>query len=124
MLEIMDRSHGKVLGLRVAGTVSQAEYVPVREAMEEQIAQHGRIRVLVHLESLGAIEPMALWEDLKFGLKHMRDFERMAAVGDQPWLEPFVKVFGSVVPGPGGARTFRPGEVEAAWAWLEEGATV
>ena len=119
MLEIMERSHGRHLGLRVDGRIDEAEYAPVRAAMEELIAEHGTIRVLVHLERLGAIEPKAFWEDLKFSLKHVRDFDRMAAVGDQAWLEPYVKIFGPLVPGPGKAKAFRSNELEAAWAWLE-----
>ena len=118
MLTTLPRRHPRVLGFRLDGTLTEEALERATEVMEERIEEHGRIRVLVHLLDLGGIEPGALVEDLAFGIRHLRDFERYAAVGNQPWLRPWVRTVGLLVPGE--TRTFRNDDLEEAWGWLEE----
>jgi hypothetical protein len=59
----------------------------------------------------------ALWEDIKFGLKHFMDIERIAMVGDKKWekgMSAFCKPFTTAK-----IRYFDPSQVEEARTWLE-----
>lgn len=118
MLTILDRGPGRVLGFRLKGKLTEEALERATALMEARIEEHGKIRVLFHLVDMGGIEPGALVEDLKFGIKHLRDFERYAAVGDQSWLGPWMKGVGFLVPGEG--RVYRSDDLEEAWGWLEE----
>jgi hypothetical protein len=62
------------------------------------------------------MEIEAFWEDFKFGIRHLRDFKRMAVVGDQRWLEWFTKTFNSLIKTE--AKYFTPNQRNEAWNWL------
>ncbi|HRW66130.1 MAG TPA: STAS/SEC14 domain-containing protein, partial [Candidatus Competibacter sp.] len=62
----------------------------------------------------------AMWDDFQFGVKHYSDLERIAIVGDRKWEEwmaklckPFTKA---------SVNYFDVSQIDAAWAWLREGA--
>ncbi len=118
MLTILERGRPDVLGLRLKGTLTEEALERATRHMEERIREHGKIRVLFHLLDLEGIEPAALVEDMKFGIRHIRDFERFAMVGNQGWLKAWVKTVGLLVPGE--SRVFRNDDLEEAWGWLEE----
>ena len=61
----------------------------------------------------------ALWEDIKFDLKHFRDIDRLAMVGDrtwQKWMATFCRPFTSAT-----IRYFDHDEITDAREWLFEG---
>lgn len=118
MLTILERRHPKALGLRLDGRLTEEGLERATRLMEERIEEHGKLRVLFHIVDLGGVEPAAVVDDLKFGIRHIRDFERYAAVGNQPWLRPWVKTVGLLVPAE--SRTFGGDDLEEAWGWLEE----
>lgn len=119
MISILERGHERVIGLRIKGKITEEELEEATELMEERIAEHGKIRVLFHLQDLGGIEPGALLDDFLFAVKHLRDFERYAAVGDQIWLGPWIRTVGFLIPGEG--KHFSGEDLEEAWGWLEDG---
>ena len=47
--------------------------------------QHGKICILFEMEDFHGWKTAALWEDLKFDLKHFAAIERLAMVGDRKW---------------------------------------
>ncbi len=78
---------GKMLEVRVSGKLTKEAYdklVPVVDCADQGIRQaanpddHGR---------LPRLDDGALWEDTKFDLKHWRDIERLAIVGETKWEE-------------------------------------
>ena len=48
---------------------------------ERLLRQHGRLRVLVDMSDFHGWEGSAVWEDIKFDIKHFADIERAAMVG-------------------------------------------
>jgi hypothetical protein len=58
----------------------------------------------------------ALWEDIKFDLKHFADIERLAMVGDKKWqhgMATFCKPFTTAA-----IRYFDHADAAGARAWL------
>ena len=58
----------------------------------------------------------ALWQEIKFDMKHFKDIERIAAVGDrrwQQWLTEFCEPFTKAT-----IRYFDDAETAAARKWL------
>lgn len=52
-------------------------------AFERLVQQHGKLRVLFDMTDFHGWEVGAAWEDLKFGVDHFSDIERMAPVGER-----------------------------------------
>jgi hypothetical protein len=99
MIEVEhDRPNG-ILIVRASGVLTVHDYkvaVPeVEYAME--LAGHP-LRLLLRLEDFRGWEVKALWQELKFDLRHMNDPGRIAVVGDtvlEEWVTrlaaPFAK---------------------------------
>ena len=122
MLEVLEAGADGVVELRVAGKVTRAEFERLTPRLEEAIARHGSIRLLCDLTGWTGLEPGALWEDLRFTLRHGRDIERMAVVTDRRWIERWVGLAGQLTRTE--TRCFEPHERAAAGAWVRErGAT-
>jgi SpoIIAA-like len=77
----------------------------------------GPIRMLYVIgQDFAGYELGALWDDGAFGIKHWRDFSRVAVVGDQGWLRTSVTLFKPFFPC--AVRLFRLAELPAARAWI------
>jgi hypothetical protein len=64
----------------------------------------------------------ALWEDIKFDVKHFSDIERIAFVGDKKWqkgMSAFCRPFTTAK-----IKYFDKDDAEQAWTWIEEGIPV
>ncbi len=117
MIEIDDRSKGRVIGLRASGKIVGAELAQVLERLERAIAEHGKVRLLVHVEKLGTFSPAAFKDDARFSLEHAGDVERVAVVADGVLFGTYVKTAAKFVPGE--VRRFKTRELEEAWRWIE-----
>ena len=116
MYDVIPGSEGREIGIAVRGRLTVKDYDSLRATLEKAIAEHGPLRLLCDMTAFKSFELGAFWEDFKFSLRHLKDFERMAIVGDQVWIDWWVKIaapfFSAEV------KLFPPGETAAAWAWL------
>ena len=76
---------GKVLHVKVTGKLNREAYESFGPAVDEQIREHGRIRILFEMHDFHGWTAGAMWEDIKFDFKHWKDIERLAIVGDSKW---------------------------------------
>jgi SpoIIAA-like len=88
--------------------------------LERLIRQHGKIRVLVQMHEFHGWTMGALWEDIKFDLKHFAHIERLALVGDSKWeagMAAFCRPFTTAA-----IRFFYAPKADEAHQWISEGA--
>ena len=107
----------KFIEIDLKDKLSKDDFKSFVPEIEEQIRLHGKLRVLVQMHDFHGWTPGGLWEDIKFEMKHLQDFERIAFVGDQRWasvLSSFCKPLT-----PAEIRYFEPGQMEEARAWLQ-----
>lgn len=99
--------------------VTKEELEELHGAVEKVIADHGKVRLLKQLKSGGStpsIEFGAMWDNLAWAFKNMKNVERVAGVADQTWMgkltdmaDPFFKAE---------MRFFPTDRVDDARAWL------
>ena len=85
---------------------------------ERLIKLNGKMRVLFDLAGFHGWEAGALWEDIKFDVKHFADIERLAMVGDKKWehgMAMFCKPFTKAK-----IRYFDRADAAKAREWLDE----
>ena len=105
------------LRLEVLGKLSHEDYqvlVPMLESAIKGIANPS-IKVLVECRYFEGWEPRAAWDDFKLGVKHRKDFKKIAIVGDQPWEKAVAKIGSWFIDGE--MMFFE--DVKPALAWLE-----
>lgn len=119
MIEVMPESEGNLLVFRITEKLNDDDYMSVLVPKWEELAKkYGKGRVLVHIdESYRGIDLKVLWHDAKFGVKHRRDFTKMALVGGPKWLETVAKMSACMMPGE--VRTFPESQLQEALGWVK-----
>ena len=117
-IKFEDESEGKVLAVQVSGKLAKADYVYFAPEFERLVKLNGKLRVLFDLAGFHGWEADALWEDIKFDVKHFADIERLAMVGDKKWehgMAMFCKPFTKAK-----IQYFDRADAAKARKWLDE----
>ena len=77
MVEGLDQSSGKLIGLKVSGKLLHEDYQTFVPMLEKLIEEHGSVRCLIEMTDLHGIEPRALWDEIQFDVHHARQIERL-----------------------------------------------
>jgi hypothetical protein len=122
MLKLISDLPADVLGVEATGKVTHEDYRKVLIPTAEAMMSKGPIRMLYVMgQDFSGYELGALWDDGAFGIKHWRDFSRVAVVGDAGWLRTAVTLFKPFFPC--AVRLFRLAELSAARAWITDAQT-
>jgi hypothetical protein len=114
-----EESGGKCLLVELSGKLTKEDYRGFAPAVEKLIKEHGKLHLLVRMRDFHGWTMGALWEDVKFDLKHFADIERLAFVGDRKWeagMAVFCKPFTRAA-----VRYFDESKYEDALEWVKEG---
>jgi SpoIIAA-like len=116
-VDLREEAGGKILTVRLSGKLTKQDYERLGPEVERLIKQHKKIRILCELHDFHGWEAGALWEDLKFDLKHFADIERLAIVGESRWehgMAVFCKPFTTAK-----IRYFDSSKPAEARGWIE-----
>ncbi|MCA9470272.1 MAG: STAS/SEC14 domain-containing protein [Nitrospira sp.] len=117
-IQLKEEHGGKVLIVHVRGKLTKADYERFVPEFERLIRQQGTLRVLFDMMDFHGWEAGAAWEDLKFGIKHFSDIERLAMIGEKKWqrgMAAFCKPFTKAT-----IRYFDHAVTAEARQWLEK----
>ena len=119
MIQELPVSEKNIFAFRVNGRLTDDDYQQFLPRIDELVKAHGRISLLIELDNFRGWELKAAWDDLKYGVEHEDDFERIAIVGEKRWHGWFVKLASAM--SSTDIRYFDHDDLQAAWAWLREG---
>ncbi len=116
MLSYKEYDNAQAVEIVLEGRVSRQDFDALAGRLEAFIARHGRVRVLEIVRDFEGMDASALWHDIKFSLRHLKDFSRCAIVANPNtrhlWsslVAPFMSC---------AVEHFAPGEEDAARDWL------
>jgi hypothetical protein len=115
-VEIREQDGGKVVEVRASEKLSKEDYEHFVPLLETLIAKLGKVRVLFEMHNFHGWEVGALWQDIKFDVKHFRDIERLALVGESKWekgMAAFCKPFTTAK-----IQYFDTKDIAKARAWI------
>jgi hypothetical protein len=121
MIEKLASSTENIMGFRIQGKLTEADYLNVLAPdIEQGIAHHGKIRVLFQMEKFEGWTVGGAWEDLILGPKFV-SVEKLAVVVDETWDEWMTwlfRIFTALT------RTetqfFRVERLTEAWEWIRK----
>lgn len=117
-LELTELMEGKLIEVHASGKLTKEayqEFVPMTEAA---IKKYGKVRILFIMQDFHGWDAGALWEDIKFDVKHFAHIERLAIVGETKWehaMASFCRPFTTAK-----IKYFDSKDVEQARAWIDE----
>jgi len=117
-VEFTEEYDGKLLTIQVGDKLTVDDYHQFVPAMERLLAKHDQISILFDMDDFHGWKLGALWEDIKFDLKHFKDISRLAMVGDrtwEKWMATFCRPFTTAE-----VRYFDQSEFEQARKWITE----
>ena len=85
MIEVLHPESVKVFAMRVSGKLLHQDYQQFVPLVEKQIETHGGVRCYIEMIEFQGIELRALWDEIKFDVRHAWQIERFAIVGDRAW---------------------------------------
>lgn len=115
MIEKMERSHDNVLGFRISGDVTRADYEVLEPPVQGGIKTSGSVRVLLDMTDFRWEKVEAWGADLHFGKEYHNSIERMAIVGNHQWEKWMTRLAAPFYAQQ--ARYFS--DADQAWDWLD-----
>ena len=120
MLEILPKSTESCIGFKISGEVTAADYDALLPNLDEGIAVHGKINLLVVVEDFEFEGWEAAKADFQFGKHQYRQVEKAAFVCDKKWMESLIKLMDPFTRRTD-EKTFELDQLEEAWAWVLAG---
>ncbi|MCF8031982.1 MAG: STAS/SEC14 domain-containing protein [Desulfarculaceae bacterium] len=119
MLEMLPQSTDQAIALLAKGKLTDTDYQQVMiPRLRELIAKQGKARMMLVLAGdFRGWEARAAWDDAKFGLKHRKDFAKLAMVGPPKWVKWATEVGAQFMSGE--VKTFGAAQEKEAWEWVE-----
>lgn len=119
MIQIKPGKEKRLIHFKCEGVVTHEDYQKVViPTLEKEIGKGGPLRIFCDMRDTKKIEGKAIWDDYKFGIHHLKDFDRIATVGDQWWMSPLMKMsalFFKIK-----LKHFKSDEFEEAWKWVNQ----
>lgn len=84
-IKLNETEGGKILEIKVSGKLAHKDYLHFVPKFEQLLKEHGKVRVLFDMVDFHGWDGSALWDDIKFDVKHFADIERIAMIGDTTW---------------------------------------
>jgi len=116
-IQLNEPNGTNLLVVHASGKLTKEDYLYLTPEIERLVQQHGKVRLLFEMIDFHGWDVGAAWEDLKIGLDHFNDIERMALVGEKKWQQgmvAFVKPFTKAE-----VRYFERAEAATARRWVE-----
>jgi len=106
------------LSFKAQGKLTHRDYEKMTPMLDSALAEvkQPKVKMFIDGTELEGWETRAAWDDLKIGLKHGNEFEKIAIYGNKKWQETTAKI----------GRWFLSGEVKyfedenEAITWLNE----
>jgi SpoIIAA-like len=118
-VELHEEAGGKLLRVEMSGKLAKEDYQHFVPEFERLVQREGKLRVLCRMHDFHGWTMGALWEDIKFDVKHFADIERLALVGERRWeagMAAFCKPFTRAT-----IRYFDEAQYDEAVRWVKEG---
>ncbi len=114
MHDLHETPDQNIFGFTLSGTLTEEDYETMIPFMTDKLERYTTVRILFQLDDVDGWEPESLWEEWAFDLRHARDVDKVAVVGEEPW-DTWLSKLEVVFPM---AQTQFYDEADEAWDWL------
>jgi hypothetical protein len=87
MIQIKTSEDSNIIYTTSSGKLDKKDYQELLPMVEAKIAKHGKVRWFFEMDHFQGWELDTFWKDIKFDIKHIHDFEKVAMVGEKKWQE-------------------------------------
>jgi hypothetical protein len=95
-LDLLQDPARHLVEVKVSGKLKEPDYQAFAPKIDDFIKHNGKVRILFDMRDFHGWTLFGALEDLRFGVKHRKDVERVALVGEkswQKWSTPLCRLF-------------------------------
>ncbi len=120
MMELIPNLPDHVVGVVASGEVTASDYETILiPAIESVLARKGKVRTLYQVgPDFTSFTTGAMWDDMKVGMAHWHEWEKVAVVTDVDWIANATRLFGFAMPCP--IKVFANKDIGEAIGWITE----
>lgn len=118
MFKYLKEHSGDLVAVMLTGKLEKADYDSLIPEIEEKMNRFGKLNMFWEMVEFEGWDVSGFWQDIKFDIKHVNDFNRVALVGGkkwEAWISNLIKPFTTAE-----IRYFDLSEREEAMAWVSE----
>ena len=115
-IEYKNNLDSNIVEIYVDGKITETDLERVTSLLEVDLQKHGKLRILEVILSFEGIDPIALWQDIQFGLSHVDDITHAAVVADAKWMRTFAEALDNVLSAE--VKAFEAAQIDEARDWL------
>lgn len=107
-----------IISINVNGKLTHADYQKLLPELEGLFLEYKKLSFCIKLENFAGFELSALWDDIKFDMKHKGQFGKVAVVGEsslEKWATRFSSLFFS-----DDMRFFYADQEDQARSWVAQ----
>ena len=115
-VQVTNQQSDRIIEVATTGKLTRDDYDTFVPVIESEMKK-GKVKILFSMQDFSGCDAGALWEDIKFDMKHFGEIERLAMVGEKKWEEGmawFCKPFTTAK-----ISYFDHTEIDAARSWLK-----
>lgn len=117
MYRILEGSETGIVGIKVEGTLSSDEYDLLNSYLEQLMQEVGPINFLCEMADLEIEKGQSLWKEMNTRLRSLRNYQKIALVGDRRWPEDGITDRDSSLNRQ--VKYFAPEHIHEAWDWVK-----
>jgi SpoIIAA-like len=116
-IKLIPHKPDHIIGLEIDGWIDAEDIQRVLDLIEARLDTGEKLRVYAEIANWSGMSLGAFFKDLKFGLKHIKDFDKEAIVSDKRWLEALAALGNSLFSGIE-VKHFTLNEKDEALEWI------
>jgi hypothetical protein len=83
----------------IKGKLKHSDYIDTLIPKLDQLSKNSTMKIMAVAFDFSGIELKAMLDDFKTGLKHRKDFQKLAVVTDKTWMKVGVEIFKHIITG-------------------------
>jgi hypothetical protein len=117
MIEKIGENEGKIIGFKIIGNVTKADYKVMIPEIESILSKEESVSVLMDISQFKGEDMDALRDHFKMFHDYHKKIDKIAVIGNKSWEEWITKFAESVYLQ---SKFFYQSDMDSAWKWLKE----
>lgn len=118
MFKILDITKNNLTAFKVKGKIKKADYEKLIALFEKNEREFDKQKLYIEIDEIESITAKALWEDFKTYFTHVKNFEKIAIIGDSGMVKTLTELSKPFVSGD--IKFFNIREASKAREWIME----
>lgn len=118
MIYVMESQTDSTIEIEMNGKMTKANFEKLAPAIKSKIDKYNKVNAIITVNQARGMTIGGFIEELKLGLKFLRDFEKIAIIGNREMLQKIVEAEAKILKL--NMKYFDENNVEKARQWLRE----